>query len=124
MVDKLLPGFSPRELKRLMKRMGIELEELQDAERVEIHLKNKKLVIEKPQVVAMHSRGETIYQIIGKAREEPIESPQKETVEIEISEEDIEFVASQTGVSREEARKALVEAGGDIAEAILKLQGG
>ncbi len=120
----MLPGFSPRELKRLMKRMGIELEELQDAERVEIHLKNKKLVIEKPQVVAMHSRGETIYQIIGKAREEPIESPQKETVEIEISEEDIEFVASQTGVSREEARKALVEAGGDIAEAILKLQGG
>ncbi len=119
----MLPGFNPRELRRLMKRMGIELEEIKDATRVEIHLKDKKIVIDRPQVVAMHSRGETIFQIIGSPHEEVLAEEKKESI-IEVSEEDIEFIVSQTGVSREEARKALIEAGGDIAEAILRLQGG
>ena len=41
----------------------------------------------------------------------------------EISEEDVALVAEQAGVSLEEARRALEETGGDIAAAILRLQG-
>ena len=40
----------------------------------------------------------------------------------DISEEDIRLVAEQAGVTIEEARKALEEAGGDIAAEILRLQ--
>ncbi len=118
-----MPGLSPRELKRLMKRMGIEIEELKDVEKVEIILHEKKIVVRNPQVIAMHSRGETIYQIIGKTTVEELgETPSRE--EVEVSEEDIDFIVSQTGVSREEAKRALIEANGDLAAAILKLQGG
>jgi nascent polypeptide-associated complex subunit alpha len=118
----LMPGLSPRDLKRLMKRMGISVEELKGVEKVEIVLSDRKIVIDEPQVISMKSRGENIFQIVGKPREEPIEKP-VEKEKVEISEEDIDFIVAQTGVSREEARKALVESGGDLAEAILKLKG-
>ncbi len=39
------------------------------------------------------------------------------------SEEDVKLVMEQAGVDEETARKALVEAEGDLAEAILKLTG-
>jgi nascent polypeptide-associated complex subunit alpha len=117
-----MPGLSPRDLKRLMKRMGISVEELKGVEKVEIVLSDRKIVIDEPQVISMKSRGENIFQIVGKPREEPIEKP-VEKEKVEISEEDIDFIVAQTGVSREEARKALVESGGDLAEAILKLKG-
>ncbi len=117
----LMPGISPRDLKRLMKRMGINVEELRDVEKVEIILKDKKIVIDSPQVVALRSRTETIYQIIGTPK---IEERKIVETEVEVSEDDIRFLIEQTGASWEEARKALIEAGGDIAEAILKLKGG
>jgi len=60
--------------------------------------------------------GEKIFQVIG----EPHEVVRKEE-EIEISEEDIELVIAQTGVSREMAVKALKECEGDLAKAILLL---
>ena len=41
--------------------------------------------------------------------------------EIEIPDEDIEMVANTAGVSLEAAEEALRETGGDLAEAILKL---
>lgn len=115
----MFPGISPRDLKRMLKRMGIRVEELSDVKEVSILLKDKKIVIDSPQIIVMKAGGQTIYQIIGVPREEPL----VEGEEVEVSEEDIEFIVSQTGASREEARKALIKAGGDIAEAILILQG-
>ncbi len=115
----MLPGISPRELRRALKRMGIELRELENVKRVEIILSSKKIVIDSPQVLQMFARGTNIFQITGGSlHEESLE----EEAEIEISDEDIEFIVSQTGVSKEEARKALVETKGDIAEALLKLK--
>ena len=115
----MLPGMSPRELRRALKRMGIELRELEDVKRVEIILSTKKIVIDSPQVLQMFARGTNIFQITGGSlHEESLE----EEVEIEISDEDVEFIVSQTGVSKEEAKKALIEAKGDIAEALLKLK--
>ncbi|ADI32685.1 nascent polypeptide-associated complex protein [Staphylothermus hellenicus] len=117
----MFPGISPRDLKRMLKRMGIKVEELPDVREVNILLKDKKIVISSPQIVVMKTGEQTIYQIIGEPREEALEESREE--KIEVSEEDIEFIVSQTGVSKEEARKALIKTGGDIAEAILLLQG-
>jgi len=111
-------GFSPRELRRLMKRLGLEMKPLEGVLRVTIEAEDKDYIIEEPQVLVMKMRGgETIIQVMGKIveREKPKEK-------VEISEEDIELVMSQTGASREEALKALEEAEGDIAAAILLIQ--
>jgi nascent polypeptide-associated complex subunit alpha len=117
----VLPGFSPRELKRALKRMGLELEELGNVVKVEIYLEDKKITIDKPQVVFIKSKEQTVVQVVGSMREEKLEEAPK-LPEVKVSEDDVEFVASQAGVSREEARRALLESKGDIAEAILKLR--
>ena len=111
-------GFSPRELRRLMKRLGLEMKPLEGVLRVTIEAEDKDYIVEDPQVLLMKMKGgETIIQIVGKIVEK-----EKAKEKIEISEEDVELVMSQTGVSREEALKALEEAEGDIAAAILLIQ--
>jgi nascent polypeptide-associated complex subunit alpha len=118
--------MSPRELKRMLKKMGIDVEEYSDVDRVEIFLKNKKLVITSPQVVAFKTGGQVAFQISGVVREEEASAqpaPQQPVAEgVKISEEDIRFVMEQTGVSYEEARRALVNSKGDIIQAILAIK--
>ncbi len=113
----MIPGFSPRELKRMLRRMGINVEELKNTEKVEISLSDKKIIIEKPQILMIKTHDQVIYQITGG-------NVREEKVEVKVSEEDIEFIVSQTGVSREKAREALIKTGGDIAEAILLIKEG
>ena len=115
-VYNMFPGMSPRDLRRALKRLGIQVNELEDVREVQIILSDKKIVIDKPQVLEMKSAGQSIFQVIGIPRTEKLEET------IEVSEEDIEFVISQTGVSREEAKGALIKAKGDLAEAILYLK--
>lgn len=118
-------AFNPRDMKRLMRQFGIRMEEVR-AERVVIELDDgRRLIIDQPvSVLRMEQRGQPpTFFVIGEARiEEPVEEATGEAPEI--SEEDVMLVAEQAGVSPEEARKALEEAGGDIAEAILRLQEG
>jgi len=122
-----LLGLNPRDLKKAMKRLGIKMEEVQ-AVRVVIELENgSRLVVEEPQVLVMRARGQPpmIYVVGEPVEEKPVGAGKGgEESGIEISEEDIALVAEQAGVSLEEARRALEEAGGDIAEAILRLQQG
>ena len=99
----------------------MELEELGNVVKVEIYLEDKKITIDKPQVVFIKSKEQTVVQVVGSMREEKLEEAPK-LPEVKVSEDDVEFVASQAGVSREEARRALLESKGDIAEAILKLR--
>lgn len=117
----MIPGFSPRELKRALKRMGLDVEELSGVEKVEFYLKDRRIVIESPQVVVIKSKNQTVFQVVGEAKEETTGKEQREAV-VAVNEEDVEFVASQAGVSKEEARRALIETRGDIAEAILRLR--
>ncbi len=112
--------ISPRELRRLTRRLGLKMEELPDVEEVTIKLKDKYLKILSPQVLVMNMAGQTIYQIIGESVEE-VTTPISEG-ELEISEEDVQLVAAQTGVSLEEARNALKATNGDIAAAIILIQ--
>lgn len=109
--------INPREMKRMMQKMGMAIEEMPGVLKVTIHLKDKKLVIPDPQVTEMKVSGQTIYQIAGEAVEERTE----ENVKIEISEDDAQLVSAQTGATIEEAKKALEATNGDLAQAIMLL---
>ncbi len=116
--------ISSRELKRLMKKAGISLEEVSDVEKVEIYLRDGRIIrINEPIVTKMYVGDKATYQIVGS--EELVEAEKagiEEEAEIEISDEDIEIVMQQTGVDRELAIKALKMTNGDIAQAILLLK--
>ncbi|MCU0642093.1 MAG: nascent polypeptide-associated complex protein [archaeon] len=103
-------GLDPKKMKAMMKQMGINQEDV-PANRVVIEQDGKKIVISEPNVQKITMQGQTSYQISG------VESEEAEGVR----EEDILMVAEKTGKSKAEAKKALEEAGGDIAEAIVKL---
>ncbi len=106
-------GMNPRQMKRIMRQMGIKMEELDGVEEVMIKLKGKEVILKNPSVAVMVIKGEKTYQII----------PETEEVRevLEIPDEDVKLVMEQAGVDRETALNALKEAKGDIAEAILKL---
>ncbi|CAD5245109.1 nascent polypeptide-associated complex protein [Thermococcus camini] len=106
-------GMNPRQMKKLMRQMGIKMEELNDVKEVVIRLENKEIIIKDPAITIITAQGEKSYQII----------PGSEEVRaiVSIPEEDIKLVMEQTGVDYETAKKALEEANGDLAEAILKL---
>ncbi len=108
--------MNPRQMRQLMKQMGIKMEEL-DADEVIIKAKGKIIRIEEPEVSVIIAQGQKSYQISGK---ESIETEAEQ--EPEIKEEDIELVAQQANVSEERAKEALERTKGDLAEAILQLQ--
>ncbi|WP_456366559.1 nascent polypeptide-associated complex protein [Thermococcus sp.] len=109
-------GMNPRQMKKLMRQMGIKMEELEGVSEVVIKLPDREVVIRDPTVTIMTVQGEKTYQVVpGSEEVKPI---------LKISEEDVELVMEQAGVDRETAKKALEEAGGDLAEAILKLTEG
>jgi nascent polypeptide-associated complex subunit alpha len=104
-------GMNPKNMGKMMKQLGIKNEEL-DAEKVEMTLTDgSKLVFDKPQVQLMVMQGQKTYTVIGNPAEEK-----------EIPQEDIQMVVDQAKVTPEEAKKALEEKNGDIAEAIFSLQ--
>ena len=115
--------LNPRDLQRMLRRMGITVEEVR-ALRVVVELEDGgRLVVDEPSVMVVKARGQPpLLQVMGRIREER-EEKAEERGGAEISEEDVRLVAEQAGVSLEEARRALEETGGDIAAAILKLQG-
>lgn len=112
--------LSGRELRRLTQRMGLNLKEMEGVEEVIIRLPEKEIVIKSPSVSIIEIKGGgRIYQITGV--EEERSRVEEALEEVEISEEDIQLIVAQTGVSPEEARRALIEAGGDLAKAIMLL---
>ncbi len=109
-------NFDPKQLEQMMKKMGVEMDQLSDVEEVVIKKSDENLVFENPQVQLTEAQGQKTYQIIGEPKEE-----EKET-EIEISDEDIQMVTDQTDATEEEAEEALEETEGDIAKAIVNLE--
>ena len=106
-------GMNPRQMKKLMRQLGIKMEELEGVKEVVLRLEGKEIVLKDPVVTVMVVQGEKTYQIV----------PGSEEVRevLEIPEEDVQLVMEQAGVDRETALKTLKETKGDIAEAILKL---
>ncbi len=108
--------INPREAKRLMKRMGLNMGALPDVQQVIMKTSTKEIIIEHPEVAVMDMHGQKIFQVTGeKIVEKTIER------EITIPEEDVQLVAQQAKVSVEEARTALEQTKGDLAQAILLL---
>jgi nascent polypeptide-associated complex subunit alpha len=108
--------INPREAKRLMKRMGLNMGALPDVQQVIMKTRTKEIIIEQPEVAVMDMHGQKIFQVTGeKIVEKTIER------EITIPEEDVQLVAQQAKVSVEEARTALEQTKGDLAQAILLL---
>lgn len=97
-------------MSKMMKQMGMDMEEI-DAEKVEVHLSNgKKLVFSAPELSKIEAQGKEIFQLQGNYTEKT-----------GVPEEDIELVMEKTEASREEAESALKEEG-DVAGAVMALQ--
>ena len=115
--------FDPKELRKQLRRLGLRDVKIEpvNAEEVVIRTEEgKELAIPSPQVLLMRMKGGAVMlQVMGQSIEER-EVAQEETTQIR--EEDVKFVAEQTGVSIDEARQALEEAGGDIAAAIMLIE--
>ncbi len=114
----MIPNIDPKTLKNMMAKMGIKSNEV-SALSVTIHCTDRDIVIESPQVMQVEMQGNVSFQISGRVSEKP-KSPEQS---IEISEDDVKLVADRTGASSEAARKALADANGDIAAAIVDLTG-
>ncbi|MHA1661702.1 MAG: nascent polypeptide-associated complex protein [Candidatus Thorarchaeota archaeon] len=128
-------GMSPKQMARMMKKMGIEQKDLEGVREVIIRFTDKEWVISNPQVTAIKQSGAETYQVGGSKTERALSgtgtassSPDADIFEeapapeIEIPMEDAALVAGQTGVDIETAKQALKETEGDLAAAILKLR--
>jgi len=123
----MIPGgrANPRQLKQMMKRMGVDADELEGVEEVVITLKDRELVFSSPAVTKVKAQGQLSYQVVG----EPMERKRAGAAAAApaarvIPEEDVELVAEKAGVTLDKARKALEATGGDPAEAIIRLMSG
>ena len=110
----MMPGrINPRQMNQMMKRLGIQVKEIENVKKVIIQTDTKEYIFDEADVTMMDAQGQKTYQITGK--------PRIVIKKEEIPKEDIDLVVEQTGKSAEEAKKALKETNGDIAEAIMKL---
>jgi len=119
----MIPGgrMNPRQMKHMMKRMGIESEELENVEEVVIRTATKEYVFTKAQVTMMTVQGQKTAQVVGEPFIRDRSGAKGPPPKLAISEEDVQLVAEKAGVSEAEARKALEEADGEPAEAIIRL---
>ncbi len=113
MIPGIPAGINPKQVEMLMRQFGIKSEDIH-AKRVVFELEGGKLVIENPTVNAINMQGQRMYQVVGEAKEEKEEGA---------GEEDIKLVMEQSGAGKAKAEKALKDANGNIAEAIIKLKG-
>lgn len=126
-------GMSPKQMERMMRKMGIEQRDIEGVKEVLIRFADKEWVISNPQVTVVKQANAETFQIAGLKKERSISegsatgtpiasekaAPKKK---IEIPIEDAALVAGQTGVDIETARQTLIETEGDLAAAILKLR--
>jgi nascent polypeptide-associated complex subunit alpha len=111
----MFPGVNPRQMQQMMRKMGIQQVDI-PAKEVIIRTEDKELIFHNPSVAKVNMMGQETYQIVGEPEEREHSSA------AEISQDDIDTVVEQTGASEDEAREAIEEAGGDLAEAIIKLK--
>jgi nascent polypeptide-associated complex subunit alpha len=110
----MLPrGMNPRQMNQMMRKLGINVKDIENVEKVIILTDTLEYVFTDAEVTVMNAQGQKTYQIAG--------NPQVKERKKEIPKEDIQLIIDQTGSSEEEAKEALEKSNGDIAEAILLL---
>lgn len=109
-----------RAQERMLKSLGLDIEEIGQAEEVVIKLENRIITIKGPSVLLVKTGGEKVFQLVGGEllEQAKVEQPPSYVP----SEDDVMLVVAQTGVSEEEARGALMQTSGDLAKAILMLR--
>ncbi len=129
--------IGPKDLKKFLKRFGItdlKLEEVPNIQKVTLHRSDGSYVEIETPIVAKVKIGNVV--ILQVQTEESKIKEMKSTIREEKKEElliikegkklytdeDISIVMEQTGCSRDEAVKALEEAKGDLAKAIIIIQ--
>ena len=110
----MLPGgINPKQMKQMMKKLGMQVEQIEDVREIVITTPKGRYIFDQAEVSAMTMQGVTTYQVVGQ--------PRFEEAVPEIPPEDISLVASQTGATEDAAKSALADTKGDIAEAIMRL---
>ena len=109
----MIPGMDPRQVSQAMKKMGIKQEEIPASE-VVIKAEGKDIVIKNPNVVKINMMGDYSFQVTGEVDERK--------AEMEISQDDVNTVMEQAGVTEEQAKEAIKSTGGDLAESIMHLK--
>jgi len=99
---------------KMMKQMGVDMDEI-NADKVEVHMGDEKLVFKNPSLSKIDAQGNEIFQLQGSY------SKEEKSGEDEVPDEDIDLVVEKTGVDRDEAEEALKEAD-EVADAIMELQ--
>jgi nascent polypeptide-associated complex subunit alpha len=108
--------MNPREARRMMQRMGMNLGAMPEVEQVVFKTSTKEIIVENPEVTVMEMQGQKIFQVVGeRITEKALEKA------VKIPEEDVQLVATQANVSPDQARAALEQTKGDLAQAILLL---
>jgi nascent polypeptide-associated complex subunit alpha len=110
----MFPGMNPRKMQQMMKQMGIKQVDIQ-ATQVIIKTREKDIIIDNPSVAKVNMMGNVNFQISGEVSERSLDTTPQ------ISNEDIQTVASQTGTSPDKAKEAIENAKGDLAQAIMDL---
>lgn len=115
--------LSSRELKRIMGKFGVNTKEVEDVKEVVLKTSTKEIIIQNPMVTLLEVQGQKIFQVFGEKVEEKTLSEELKLLERDekISDEDVLLVAQQANVDFEEAKAALKECKGDLAQAILML---
>ncbi|MCL2643202.1 MAG: nascent polypeptide-associated complex protein [Candidatus Bathyarchaeota archaeon] len=115
--------MNPREQKRMMQRMGMNMDSVEDVNQVIIRTASKDIVIDEPEVAILQVQGQKMYQVIGGqvSEQAPGQFAAAAPVKPAFTDEDVQLVADQTGKSLEKAKEALKDCGGDLAKAILLL---
>jgi len=110
----VLPSMNPKQMAKLMTQMGIKNEPV-PASRVIVEKEDgSKIVVNNPSVTLIEMQGQKSLQVAGEFAEEKGEQGP--------SDADV-VLQAVPGASKEEAENALKEADGDIAQAVLILQG-
>ncbi|MCI4329575.1 MAG: Nascent polypeptide-associated complex protein [Thermoplasmata archaeon] len=129
----MIPGGmrNQRQMELAMRRLGMTTEPIEGVEEVVIRTKDKEHVFQAPEVTILSVQGVRTYQVVGnvsvRARSAgPLvgsspAAPSAPAAPVGPPEEDVQLVMEQANVERSEALGALAAAGGEPAEAILKL---
>ena len=111
----MLPNMNPKQMAQIMKQMGIKNETV-DAVRVIVEKADgTKTVVEPAQVILVEMQGQKSLQVSGTFTETSGSAA-------DALPDDVQLIMDETGCTQEDAQKALDEAKGDLAEAILKLK--
>jgi len=109
--------MNQRQARRMMEQMGMKVESLENVTQVVIRMPNREILIDNPEVTLTRIQGQAVYQVMGgKTSEKAIEVNMGS-----LSEDDVQLVAQQANVTTDQARRALEETKGDLAQAILLL---